>query len=180
MLFKWVFDTLQIFQSCNRLEKLHIAGQFEDDVSFFQDLCRFLPLASNLRDLRIQREEIGESVLFEILSSAGSCPLLERFVIHQETWSVISPALLSVLPGRLVELINIKLPRLVAFSLVYPLDVQTIETISDQLNKLIMPNRPSFWFYLGDTLPRDTTMPRIHLDEIVDPREYIDSFPAFI
>lgn len=171
---------LQIFQNCLRLESLHIAGQFEEDVTFLQDLCKYLPLAKNLRDFRLQKEEISESDLLGLITSLSSCQLLERLVISQETWSTVSPTLSSILPQRLFELASIQLPRLVAFCLAYPLEIETINIVTDQFERLIVPKRLSFWFHLGDSLPCGTSVPRIHLDEIVDPPEYIDAFPVFI
>ncbi len=170
----------KVFQNCKRLESFHIAGQFEDGVSFHRDLCQYLPLATNLRDLRIQREEIPESVLLELLSTTGSCPTLERLVINQESWSTVSSTLSSILPDILLKLATVQLPKLLAFCLVYPLDFPTAKTITNRFQKEILPNRPSFWFHLGDNLPRGIGVPRVHLDEIVDPFEYIDSFPVFL
>ena len=149
-------------------------------MSFHRDLCLYLPLAKNLRDLRIQREEIPESLLLEVVSTIGSgCPSLERLVINQESWSTVSSTLSSILPNILVNLATVQLPRLFAFCLVYPLDFIIRKTITDRFREEILPNRPSFWFHLGDSLPRGTDVPRVHLDEIVVPCEYIDSFSVF-
>lgn len=164
-----------MFQSCVRLESLHIAGQFEDNVTFHQDLCRYLPMAKNLQHLRIQRDEFCESVLMELIAAIGCCPSLQRLVIYQEAWSRLTSS--STLCDRLMDLF-MRLPRLLLFCFVYSLNDEIIEKLTRELNKSIVKSRPSFWFHLGDSLPRGVSVPRVHLDEMIDPHQYLESFPV--
>lgn len=90
----------------------------------------------------------------------------------------MSPALSATLPTSLVDLVSVRLPRLLAFCLIYPLEARVVEQVSNEFTK-ISQSRPSFWYYLGDSIPRGVSVPRVHLEEIIDPHEYIDSFRVF-
>lgn len=131
---------------------------------------------------RLQREELSEVQLFDLLTSIAHCPQLERVFIYQEEWGESSPKLVLDLPDLLYDLF-VQLPRLVAFCLVYPINECDVETISHRLRRDILSSRPSFWLYVGYGLrlpcngatPEDDAryIPRIHLEEIVDPPEYL-------
>jgi len=50
--------------------------------------------------------------------------------------------------------------------------------VNQRVVREILPERPAFWFYLGDSLPKgnDDTIPRVHLEEMVDPTDI--AFPV--
>lgn len=120
---------------------------------------------------RLQREELQDSQLLDLLSSIGSCSRLERLVIYQEAWSAQSNSLSNRLPKVIVRLVRQQLPRLTAFCLVYPLHSNVVEVTAGRLDREVKTTRPAFWFHLADELPRgtDSRVPRIHYDQIVDP-----------
>ncbi len=93
-----------------------------------------------------------------------------------------TPFHLSILPDCIKNLVANRLTRLVAFCLIYPVFYSDPEVdIFRQLGlKDVSSSRPSFWFYVDhNDLPGRARVPRVHLDEIVDPFHYIDSFPVF-
>lgn len=165
--------------SCQKLESLHVAGQFEESDGFLSDLLNYLPLTKNLRDLRIQKADISESLLMDMIHSIGCCSTLERLVIYQEEYSNVSSPFQLMLPDCIKNLVANRLTRLVAFCFIYPV-YESKGDISLAL-KDVSSSRPSFWFYVNhhNHLPWGTRFPRVHLDEIVDPFHYIDSFPVF-
>ncbi|XP_046637576.1 uncharacterized protein LOC124315890 isoform X2 [Daphnia pulicaria] len=169
----------QVLGSCQKLESLHVAGQFEESDGFFSDLLNYLPLTKNLRDLRIQKADISESLLMDMIHSIGCCSTLERLMIYQEEYGSVSSPFQLILPDCIKNLVANRLTRLVAFCFIYSVYSETEVDISLAL-KDFSSSRPSFWFYVDDNdLPRRARVPRVHLDEIVDPFHYIDSFPVF-
>ena len=64
---------------------------------------------------------------------------------------------------------------------VFWLDPIFIEEAKRRVFEEILPVRPSFWFHLGHTLPKenDPSIPRIHYDQIVNPLNYFDAPPSF-
>ncbi|KAI9561536.1 hypothetical protein GHT06_012495 [Daphnia sinensis] len=168
----------RILENCQKLESLHLAGQFfESRVTFHHDLCKYLPLGKHLRDLRIQREEMSESVLMELISAAGSCPSLERLMIRQYKGDSVNKELHSILPQCLIDLVSVRLPRLLAFCLIFRLQRKTIIAITDAFRENILPIRPSFWFFVNDALPCEINVPRIHFEGFIEPN--CDSIPVF-
>ncbi|XP_057377099.1 uncharacterized protein LOC130698466 [Daphnia carinata] len=165
-----------VLENCQKLEILHLAGQFfEDSVPFHDDFCKYLPLGKHLRDLRIQREEMEEPILMELISAAGSCPSLERFMLYQYRGLCVNNELHLILPKCLMNLVSVRLPRLLVFCLIYRLGRETFTAITDAFREHILPMRPSFWFYLNDTLPSEINVPRIHFEGIIEP----DSITVF-
>jgi len=63
----------------------------------------------------------------------------------------------------------------------FPFDPSAAEEIRRRLTEEVVPHREAFWFHLGENLPKenDTSVPRIHFDEIVAPRDPIDAPPKF-
>ena len=62
--------------------------------------------------------------------------------------------------------------RLVALGLFgFPFDPSAAEGIRRQLTEEVVPHREAFWFHLGEEVPKenDTSVPRIHYNEIVAP-----------
>ncbi|KAK4001939.1 hypothetical protein OUZ56_003803 [Daphnia magna] len=168
----------RVLKNCQKLECLHLSGQFFVNwVTFHHDLCKYLPLGKYLRDLRIQREGMTDSILMELLSAAGSCPSLERLMIRQYKGNSIDKELDSILPQCLMNLVSVRLPRLLAFCLIYRLQLKTVMAITDAFRENILPIRPSFWFFINETLPCEINVPRVHFDGIIDPN--IDSISVF-
>jgi hypothetical protein len=173
------YSNAKVLGSCQKLESLHVAGQFEESDGFFSDLLNYLPLTKNLRDLRIQKADISESLLMDMIHSIGCCSTLERLVIYQEEYGSVSSPFQLILPDCIKNLVANRLTRLVAFCFIYSVYSETEVDISLAL-KDFSSSRPSFWFYVDDNdLPRRARVPRVHLDEIVNPFHYIDSFPVF-
>jgi len=63
----------------------------------------------------------------------------------------------------------------------FPFDPSAAEVIRRQLTEEVVPHREAFWFHLGDELPEenDTSVPRIHYDEIVAPVPAYSAPPKF-
>jgi len=63
----------------------------------------------------------------------------------------------------------------------FPFHPSAAEEIRRRLSEEVVPHREAFWFHLSENLPRenDTSVPRIHYDEIVAPRDPIDAPPKF-
>ncbi len=100
-------------------------------------------------------------------------------MIYQEEFNIVSPPFQLMLPECIKDLVTNRLTRLVAFCFIYPLYSETEVDISLALDE-VSSSRPSFWYHVDiNDLPRGTRFPRVHLDEIVDPFHYIDSFPVF-
>lgn len=172
----WIYE--KVLKNCQKLECLHLSGQFFVNwVTFHHDLCKYLPLGKYLRDLRIQREGMTDSILMELLSAAGSCPSLERLMIRQYKGNSIDKELDSILPQCLMNLVSVRLPRLLAFCLIYLLQRKTVMAITDAFRENILPIRPSFWFFIDETLPCEINVPRVHFDGIIEPN--IDSISVF-
>ncbi len=75
-----------------------------------------------------------------------------------------------------------KMTHLVALSLIgFQIDRPTAEHVHQRLLKEIIPLRPPFWFYLGPKLPEDndTSVPRIHYEEMVNPIDAWNAPPQF-
>lgn len=53
----------------------------------------------------------------------------------------------------------------------FPFKRSAVRVIQQKLRKEVLPLRPTFWFRLGKELPveNDTSVPRIHYDEMVRP-----------
>ncbi len=70
-----------------------------------------------------------------------------------------------------------EMTHLVALGLFgFPFDPSAAEEIRRQLTEEVVPHREAFWFHLGDQPEEnDSSVPRIHYDEIIAP---IDSFFA--
>ncbi len=60
----------------------------------------------------------------------------------------------------------------------FPIDSSVVE---EQFMVEIVPDRPSFWFHLGQTLPKssDIYAPRIHHEGIAYPMDSFDAPPHF-
>jgi len=150
------------------LQCLHIAGQFEGDQGHFhQDLCKYLPLAKNLRDFRFQREEMTDDMLLEILCAVMMCLNLERLVLHQDDWTPVSDNL-SSLPVVLDNFVS-QLEALVLLCITHPVEDLVIENVREMFQAKVLPHRPAFWYHIGDDLPDAADVPRVHLEEIVQP-----------
>jgi hypothetical protein len=177
---------LKVLEGCKKLESLHIAGAFQDCETFLKDLSKYIPLATNIRDLRIQAEDISESLLKDLISGIGSCSTLERLMIYHNGIDQHEESLIF-LPDCLEDLVH-RLPQLVAFCLIYPLDYVTLLDIRHLLSNLnwnsknngYVALRPCFWLHIGKhDLPENLSFPRIHIKEFVHPFPYIDPFPVF-
>jgi len=53
----------------------------------------------------------------------------------------------------------------------FPFKRSSVRLIQQKLRKEVLPLRPTFWFRVGNELPveNDTSVPRIHYDEMVRP-----------
>ena len=63
----------------------------------------------------------------------------------------------------------------------FPFDPSAAEEIRRRLSEEVVPHREAFWFDLGENLPteNDTSVPRIHYDEIVAPINPLYAPPKF-
>ena len=114
-------------------------------------------------------------MLLEMLSAVQFCSRLERLVLHQVDWSSISNDL-SSLPVVLESVIS-NSDHLVVLCITHPVPEWITETVREMLRMKIVTKRPAFWFHMGDSLPLDVHVPRIHLDEIIQPASYFFSPP---
>lgn len=179
-----VFFSLQIFKGCPQLASLHLCGGFNSES--FHNLCQYLPLANCLRDLRFQFtgfEGFTSSQLWIAMFDAlVKCKRLERLVLFEEEsydprpWS--DEGLEDILYGFVSSM-----ERLVAFCFItaVPLPQCTRDEIKRRFLEKLIPIRPAFWFHFDTAIPpaNDSTIPRIHYDEIVCPINYFEAPPKF-
>jgi hypothetical protein len=180
---------MKVLEGCKKLESLHISGHFEDSEKFLVDLMKYLPLATNLRDLRIQKDAFSVSLLKDLISSLESCLKLERLMIYQAEigFPLNGRHQFNICLSRCLKDLIHRLPQIVAFCYIYPFDPENFGHIFhpysiswDPKNTENVTHRPCFWHYVGPfNLPKNLSFPRIHLHEFVDPFPYIDSFPVF-
>ena len=72
--------------------------------------------------------------------------------------------------------------HLVALCLVgFQIVPRVTEVVKRRLTKEILPNRLPFWFHLGDKLPKenDSSVPKVHYDEVVNPIDAFNAPPEF-
>lgn len=192
---------------CPRLKSLLIGGYFTPGV-FFSNLGKCLPLAKNLRDLRYRiyiwlnicfilrmnhlvtfyrvewwRKEKVKSILLLLKNLLDCSEHLERLVLRHNRvgnpsksgyWKC-SPELEELLVGFATEM-----DHLVALCLArFRVAPEVVLKVNRRVRREILPQRPAFWFYLGEELPKgnDVTVPRVHLKEIVDPIDIIFPVP---
>lgn len=72
------------------------------------------------------------------------------------------------------------MPHLVALCLI-GLPIEPTELFKRQITEEVLPHRPAFWYYLGESYPKenDPSVPRIHFNDIVydfDPFYYPPPF----
>jgi hypothetical protein len=177
---------MKVVEGCKKLESLHIACRFQNCGTFFKDLSKCIPLATNIRDLRIEAADISESVLKDLFSSIGSCSTLQRLMIYHNRIDHHDESLIF-LPDCLEDLVH-RLPQLVASCFIYPMDYVTLYNIRHLLSSLnwnsknngYVAPRPCFWHHVDNhDLPENLSFPRICIKEFVHPFPYIDSFPVF-
>jgi len=75
-----------------------------------------------------------------------------------------------------------KMTHLVALCLVgFDFNPSEVDLLEKRFAKEVTPKRPAFWFYVGPKLPKgnDTTVPRIHYYEIVNPVDAYYAPPQF-
>jgi hypothetical protein len=183
---------MKVLEGCKKLESLHIACRFQNCGTFFKDLSKCIPLATNLRDLRIETADnseidISESVLKDLFSSIGSCSTLQRLMIYHTRIDHHDESLIF-LPDCIKDLVH-RLPQLVAFCLIYPIKYVTLYNIRHLLSSLnwnsknngYVAPRPCFWHHVDNhDLPENLSFPRIHINEFVDPFfSHMYPFPVF-
>ena len=110
-------------------------------------------------------------------------PKLERLVVHGS--SPINDDICWEAPidlGQLLIEFLSKMKCLIIFSFTgYNIQPDVQEAVRAHVAAEIRPDRPSFWFHLGKSLPKanDPDVPRIHYDEIVKPTDPFHALPQF-
>lgn len=74
-----------------------------------------------------------------------------------------------------------RMEHLVALCLSINISATIVKELEMKFIQEILPDRPSFWFHVGPSLPRpnDFRVPRVHYDEIISPINYFDVPPVF-
>ena len=153
----YVFQTLiAFFISLYRLEWLY--GSFNDN-------CEFPSLLNLMKALTF---------------NSSNLPYFERLVLksgrenkgHSVDFAEVVEFIVPFAKG---------MTHLVALGLIsFPFQPDVAEEIRRRLAEEIVPGRKAFWFHLGDQPEEnDTSVPRIHNDEIVAPRDAFFAPPKF-
>jgi len=195
----------KIVSQCPKLERIHLeSGSVE--ISFFSHLIECIPAASNLRDLRYKLAYLISKSSFLLIKSClyfrlkwkknseveGAHVVLlleallkcsshfERLVLIHEAGENQSNSMV-ISTDFLLSFVS-EMTHLVAICLVgFHFDSIQVDVLKKRFTEEVVPHRPAFWFYVGPKLPRgnDTTIPRIHYDEIVRPVEAFYAPPRF-
>ena len=117
--------------------------------------------------------------LKEVLSN---CPLLERCVLN--TYRNPKPIPSLVNSGELKEFLLkfvTKLKKLTVLCLnwCFVLCHDTTKAIENWLASEILPQRPALWFHLGLISRDNLDIPRVLLDEMIYPVNYVFAPPKF-
>ena len=192
---------MQIFQKCQKLERLHLEGEKCDEMSFLMNLAEYLPTATNLRDLRyifsrnlklttsillkhlslINRLtwkflKISPAELLPVLNALKCCPKFERLgLLVENEGSCYSFNYYAPLENALLTFVK-EMPHLVALCLA-GLSIDCNGVVNRQLIEETTPERPAFWCHLSRNLPRANEVPKIHYEEIVHPIKQWYSLP---
>lgn len=120
--------------------------------------------------------------LFFLFSLLENCPRLQRLALivnldgHQRDFNNYAE-----MGDFLVDFVK-KKEHLIALCLAgFEIDPTTVEHLRKRLADEILPRRQPFWFNLGPQLPKvnDTSVPRMHYDEIVKPIDPYYAPPRF-
>jgi hypothetical protein len=112
-------------------------------------LCKALPSATNLRDLRIKWQHVTNVFHFkEMLAAIGQCRQLR--LLHIDCWGMIGEDQeeISSLPEFIVDVVE-TLNHLISLSLQLKLNEWLLEKARIRIHAEILPLRPSFWFSNG-------------------------------
>ena len=109
-------------------------------------------------------------------------PLLERLVLYAtKNDCQRDPNRPTELEDFLITFVK-KMPHLVVLCLAgIQFDSNAVEVLKRQFTEEVLPDRPAFWFHLGENLPEANgpSVPRIHGIEIVNPIDWFDTPPKF-
>jgi len=76
-----------------------------------------------------------------------------------------------------------EMDRLVALCFAgFKVTPKVVHKVNRRVKREIIPHRPAFWFHLDENLPKanDLSVPRIHIQEVVEPIDvYCPTPPAF-
>jgi len=111
-----------------------------------------------------------------LILNSSNLPYFERLIFKVEKGEAQAFENFPDFEKLIVKFVK-EMTHLVALGLFgFPFDPSAAEEIRRQLTEEVVPHREAFWFHLGDQPEEnDSSVPRIHYDEIIAP---IDSFFA--
>ena len=124
----------------------------------------------------------SSQLLFVIRYCRKTLQKLERLVLVNSSGDQHDDTSYSGLEMLLMSFVE-NTPHLVALCLVgFKIDPVIVNVISGRLtDEIIRPHRPSFWFHIAQELPstHDRSVPKVHLDHIVNPLDKFYAPPNF-